>query len=144
MLYDTPGISWLTLTLTEYIYSSIWHYRVFSLISIHPLQKIKCGCACQMSKFWLLLYLFLYPSTINQYTNFVQKTTNFAQIGAFYNNLLNFPPPPNRYTKSGNKTPQKTGTYTMSMWESPPGSTSIETLYGEVPPKWVGFWQKNP
>ena len=25
----------------------------------------------------------------------------------------------------------------------PPGGTSIETLYGDVPPKWVGFWQKS-
>ena len=24
------------------------------------------------------------------------------------------------------------------------GGTPIETLYGDVPPKWVGFWQKNP
>ena len=24
------------------------------------------------------------------------------------------------------------------------GGTSIETLYGDVPPKWVGFWQKIP
>ena len=26
----------------------------------------------------------------------------------------------------------------------PPGGSSIETLYGDVPPKWVGFWQKIP
>ena len=26
----------------------------------------------------------------------------------------------------------------------PGGGTSIETLYGNVPPKWVGFWQKIP
>ena len=24
------------------------------------------------------------------------------------------------------------------------GGTPIETLYGDVPPKWVGFWQKIP
>ena len=23
------------------------------------------------------------------------------------------------------------------------GGTPIETLYGDVPPKWVGFWQKK-
>ena len=25
-----------------------------------------------------------------------------------------------------------------------PGGTPIEMLYGDVPPKWVGFWQKIP
>ena len=28
-------------------------------------------------------------------------------------------------------------------WLISGGGTPIETLYGDVPPKWVGFWQKK-
>ena len=34
--------------------------------------------------------------------------------------------------------------YVLMQLDPGGGGTSIETLYRDVPPKWVGFWQKIP
>ena len=68
-----------------------------------------------------------------------EKHTILTKLGAFYNDLPKIhpiyviwapsslmKPPPHRYTKFHEKSPQKAGTcsYTMSMWE-PPGDVSF-------------------
>ena len=98
------------------------------------LAKIVHGCACRKSKTWLSLYHFFAQLPTHQYTIFDRKHPILPKLGAFYNNLLKIHPifefgllllwrkPPDRYTKFGEKAPQKAGTftYTMSMWEPHP------------------------
>ena len=49
---------------------------------------------------------------------------------------LPLPPPPKKWPTWSSQI--------ISLAADPRGGTSIETLYGDVPPKWVGFWQKIP
>ena len=112
------------------------------------LQKI---CACWSSKFWLLLYLILSTFTTYQYTNFVQKTLNLAEIRCFLpsfakntHNLCTLGAficgeTPNRYTEICEKAPQKAGTYmyTMSMWVPPRPLHSREVVQMGRMPMWM-------
>ena len=100
-------------------------------------KKFVHGCACQTSKFWLLLYLILSPFSSIYHSSIYQfctKTPNLLKFGAFYHHLLkvhsinvNWVPSsvmktPHRYTKIHEKAPQRQAhyMYTMSMWV-PPG-----------------------
>ena len=49
----------------------------------HTSKNLVCGCACQTSKFWLSLYLIYSLFATHLFTNFVQKTQNFAKIWCF-------------------------------------------------------------
>ena len=76
--------------------------------------------------------------------------TILIKLGAFYNNLPKIHPiyviwalsslmkPPNRYTKFREKVPQKAGTYTytMSMWEPPPGIVN-DFAWDIFSPLWI-------
>ena len=46
-------------------------------------KNFVCGCTCWTLKFWLSLNLSFSTFTTHQYTNFVQKSHNFAKIGCF-------------------------------------------------------------
>ena len=105
------------------------------------------GCACRTTKFWLSLYLFFGKFPTHQYTNFVRKAPNFAQIGLFLPKFLKIHPiyanwapwsvknTPHRYTNFCEKAPQKAGTctYTKSMWEPLPPGSSTGKLLGVLP-----------
>ena len=95
------------------------------------------------------VYLILSPFTTHQYTNFVQKTPNFAKIWCFLPSFAQNRPnlcklgafiydenTPDRYTKIREKAPQKARTYkyTMSMW-LPPSPCRVPIRVG-VCDKW--------
>ena len=91
---------------------TLYHEKEFFL---GCLQNCVSECACQISKFWLLLYLFCPHLTTHQYyTNFIRKTPNLLKLGAFYYNVLKLLQTfvcdqisPDRYTKFCKKAPQR-------------------------------------
>ena len=78
-----------------------------------------------------------------------EKHPLLTKLGAFYNNLPKIHPiyviwapsslvNPHRYTKFREKAPQKAGTYTftMSMWDPPPGSHQTHAQSWHKPKLW--------
>ena len=128
-------------------------------------QKNVRGCACQTSKIWLSLYhFFLLNFPPFKYTVFKKKKTpNFDLIGCFYNNLPQKTPnlcnlgsfssdenPRSLYQMSRKSAPK--GTHIISVYHVNvripwPKAFTMGVLtfkaYGNVPPKWVAFYEKS-
>ena len=77
-------ISWFQ----EHLQEISWFQAILPQVQNYPrgatFAKIVRGCACRTKKLWLSLYHIFTQLPTYQYTDFVRKALNLAQIGCFF------------------------------------------------------------